>query len=41
MNERAKTIGLIADMLQQANARELDLIWRILRNMLDWKGASA
>lgn len=41
MNERAKTIGLIADMLQQANARELNLVWRILRSMLDGKGATA
>ena len=41
MNERAKTIGLIADMLQQANARELDLICRILIRMLDGKGAAA
>lgn len=40
MNERAKTIGLIADMLQQANVRELDLIWRILRSMLGGKGAA-
>jgi len=41
MNERARAIGLIADMLQQANARELDLIWRILRSMLGGKGATA
>ena len=41
MNERAKTIGLIADMLQRADVRELDLIWRILRGMLSGKGAAA
>lgn len=40
MNERAKTIGLIADMLQEANARELDLVWRFLRSMLGGKGAA-
>lgn len=40
MNERARAIGLIADMLQQANARELDLIWRILGGMLSGKGAA-
>lgn len=41
MNERAKTIGLIADMLQQANIRELDLVWRILSGMLNEKEVPA
>lgn len=41
MNEKAKTIGMIADMLQAASPRELDLIWRILRSMLNRKGAAA
>ncbi len=39
MKERAKTIGLIADMLQQADTRELDLVWRFLRGMLGGKEA--
>ena len=39
MKERAKTIGLIADMLQQAATRWLDLVWRLLRGMLGGKEA--
>lgn len=38
MNERAKTIGLIADMLQRADAREVRLVYIFLRSMLDEKG---
>lgn len=41
MNDRAETIGLIADLCQRAGARELDLVWRILRAMLDGKGGVA
>lgn len=39
MNERAKTIGLIADLRQRADTRELDLVWRFLRGMLSGKEA--
>ncbi len=41
MNERTMTIAQIADLCQQADARELDLIWRILHAMLDRKGVQA
>lgn len=41
MNSCTELIALISDMLQTANARELDIVWRILRGLLDGKGASA
>ncbi len=34
MNERAMTIAQIADLCQQANAQELDLVWRFFYAML-------
>ena len=37
MSEKTETIGLIVNMLQQADMRELDLIWRILYGMLNGK----
>ena len=40
MNERAKTIGLIADMLQQADARKVRFIYVLLSAMLG-EGATA
>ena len=33
MNEKTDTIGVIADMLQQMDMRELDLVWRIVYGM--------
>ena len=39
MNEKADTIGVIVDMLQQMDMRELDLVWRIVRGISDGKGA--
>lgn len=41
MNDRALTIAQITDLCQRADARELDLVWRILRAMLSGKGAAA
>lgn len=38
MNDRAETIGLIADLCQRVGTWELDLVWRILHTMLDGKG---
>lgn len=38
MNDRDVLVSLVLDMLQQANARELDLIWRFLRSMLSGRG---
>lgn len=32
-NEKSDTIGLIVDMLQQMDARRLDLVWRIVYGM--------
>ena len=34
MNERAKTIGLIVDMLQRAGYREVRFVYILLRAML-------
>ena len=34
MNEKTKTIGLIAEMLQRAGAREVRLVYTLLRAML-------
>lgn len=34
MNERDKTIGMIADMLQRADAREARFVYVLLRAML-------
>lgn len=34
MSDRTELICRISDMLQRANARELDIIWRILRGLL-------
>lgn len=33
MNEKADTIGVIVNMLQQMDMRELDLVWRIVYGM--------
>ncbi len=33
MNEKADTIGVIVNMLQQMGMRELDLVWRIVYGM--------
>lgn len=41
MSDKAKTIGLIADMLQQAGYREVRLVYIFLRAMLEGKGAAA
>lgn len=41
MNEKTDTIGVIADMLQQMDMRELDLVWRIVYGMTHEKGATA
>lgn len=41
MNDRAKTIGLITDMLQRAGYREVRIVYIFLRAMLDGKGAAA
>mgnify|MGYP001030183484 CR=1 FL=1 len=40
MNERTYILSQLSDMLQQANARELDLVWRILSGMLGGKEAA-
>lgn len=40
MNERAKTISLIADMLQRADAREVRFTYVLLSAMLG-EGAAA
>lgn len=29
MNEKSDTIGVIVDMLQQTDMREIDLVWRV------------
>ena len=34
MKENSDMIGNITGMLQRTNARELDIIWRILRGLL-------
>ena len=41
MNERAKTIGLIADMLQRADYRAVRFICTLLRAMLGEEEAQA
>ena len=33
MNEKADIIGVIVNMLQQMDMRELDLVWRIVYGM--------
>ena len=33
MSEKADTIGVIVNMLQQMDMRELDLVWRIVYGM--------
>ena len=35
MNDRAKTIGLIADMLQRADAREVRFVYVLLSTMME------
>lgn len=35
MSEKTETIGVIVDMLQRMDLRELDLVWRIVRGMSD------
>ena len=40
MNEKADMIGVIVDMLQQMDMRELDLVWRIVYGM-SGKGEAA
>lgn len=34
MNDRTETIGLIADMLQRAGAREVRFVYVLLRSMM-------
>ena len=40
MNEKADTIGLIVDMLQQMDMRELVQVWRIVYGMVHGKGVT-
>ena len=39
MNEKAETIGVIFDMLQQLDMSELKLVWRIIYRMTRKKEA--
>ena len=41
VSEKADTIGVIVDMLQQMDMRGLDLVWRIVYGMAHGKGAEA